>query len=100
MPIYTFRDTQSGEVFDISMTIKDYDEYKKTFPNHERYFDEVPALVSGSSSSLRTDDGFKEVLSRVAEAHPNSALADQHLRKSVKQVKTERALKKWRSSQA
>lgn len=99
MPTYTFRDAETDEVFDVFMSMSDYDEYRKQHPTHDRYFDDAPALISGSGS-LKTDGGFKEVLSRVAEAHPTSPLADQTLSRSIKQVKTERAVKKWRSQQA
>lgn len=94
MPTYTFIDKQTNEIFDVIMSMKDYDDYQKENPSHERYFDEVPGIVSGTG--VKTDDGFKEVLSRISEAHPNSPLADQHMKKSIKQVKTERAVKEWR----
>lgn len=97
MPTYTFRDAETGDVFDVMMTLSDYDEYKKQHPLHERYFDGAPSLISGSS--LKTDNGFKEVLSRVAEAHPTSPLANQTLSKSIKQSQTDRAVTKWRSQQ-
>lgn len=99
MPIYTYRNVETNEIFDVMMSISDLQEYSKQHPSHERYYDSVPAIVSGVSTSTKTDDGFKEVLSRIAEAHPESTLADQHGRKSIKQVQTERAIRKWRSAQ-
>jgi hypothetical protein len=96
MPTYTFIDTQTKEVFDVIMSMSDLDDYKKENPQHERHFDEAPVIVSASSSSLKSDDGFKEVLSKISEAHPASELAEKHLRKSIKQVKTDRVVKEWR----
>jgi hypothetical protein len=96
MPTYTFIDTLSNEIFDVIMSMKDFDQYKKENPTHERYFDEAPQVVSGTSTSLRTDDGFKEVMSKVAEAHPTSPLAERYKRKSIKEVRTERVVKKYR----
>lgn len=98
MPIYTFRDTETDEVFDIMMSISDLDAYKAQHPMHERYFDTVPAIVSGVSLKGKLDDGFKDVLSRISEAHPDSALADDHRRKSIKQSQTDRVVRKWRNS--
>lgn len=99
MPIYSFRDTQTDEVFDIMMSISDLDEYKKQHPHHERYIDGAPNIVSGVSVTGKLDDGFKDVLSKISDAHPDSPLASQHGRgKSIKQVQTERAVRKWRSS--
>lgn len=100
MPIYSFRDTASGEIFDIMMRISDLDEYKIQHPSHERYFDAegIPALVSGVSVTGKLDDGFKDVLSRISDAHPDSELADTHRRKTIKQSQTERVVKKWHAS--
>ena len=98
MPIYTFRDTTTDEVFEVMMSIKDLDEYAKVHPHHEKIID-APNIVSGVSISGKLDGGFKDMMSKIAEAHPDSELAKQHLRRSTKQVRTERALQKWRSSQ-
>lgn len=100
MPTYTFKDNTTGEIYDISLAMRDYDTYLLENPDHERYIDEAPKLVSGTSSSLKTDDGFKEVLSKISEAHPSSPLSDQHLKKSIKQTRTERAVRQWRSKSA
>ena len=42
----------------------------------------------------KNDQGFKEVFSKVAEAHPRSALAKEHRRRSIKEVQTEKVIKK------
>ena len=94
MPVYTFKDVESNEIFDVQMRMNDLDDYKKENPNHERHFDEAPMLVSGTG--IRSDSGFNEVLTKISEAHPESPLADRHLRKSIKQAKTERIVKEWK----
>jgi hypothetical protein len=94
MPTYTFKDNNTQEVFDVIMSMSDLDDYKKENPNHERYFDEVPALISGTGQQV--DGGFKEVLSKISEAHPDSPLAQENMRKSIKQAKTERVVKEWK----
>ncbi len=38
--------------------------------------------------------GFNEVLSKVAEAHPGSKLADTHGNKTIKDIKTKQVIKK------
>ena len=98
MPIYTFRDTNTKEEFDIMMSYKDLDAYAEANPEHERVFG-APAIVSGVSITGKMDSGFKDVLSKISDAHPNSPLAENHGRKSIKQVQTERAIRKWRSSE-
>lgn len=99
MPIYTFRDTDTDEVFDIMMSMNDLDAYKVQNPTHARVLS-APAIVSGVSLTGKLDDGFKDVISKISSAHPDSPLAQQHGRKSIKQAQTERALKKWRGSES
>jgi len=98
MPKYTFKDNETQEIYDVVMSMSDLDEYKKQHPNHERYFDEAPGIVSGTG--VKSDSGFKEVLTKISEAHPDSPLAERHLRKSTKQVKTERIVKEWKKKQS
>lgn len=98
MPTYSFKDTTTEEVFDITMSMHDLDKYKKIHPTHIRFFDGTPSIVSGVSVTGKVDSGFKDVLSKISEAHPGSPLADTHGRRSIKQVQTERAIRKWRSS--
>ena len=97
MPIYSFRDTKTDEVFDVMMSISDLDKYKEANPEHERVLG-APNIVSGVSITGKLDTGFKEVLSKISEAHPDSPLANNHGRKSIKQVQTDRVIQKWRSS--
>ena len=39
-------------------------------------------------------EDYKEVLNKVAEAHPRSALAKEHRKRTIKEVQTERVIKK------
>ena len=98
MPTYSFQDTTTNEVFDILMSMKDLDDYKQQHPTHQRYFDGTPSIVSGVSITNKIDNGFKDVLSKISEAHPGSPLANEHGKKSIKQAQTERAVRKWRGS--
>jgi hypothetical protein len=96
MPLYSFRDLETNEIFDIFLSIANLDEYKKQHPQHERYIDGAPSIVSGVSITGKLHDGFKDVLSKISEAHPDSELASQHGKKTVKQTQTERAVRKWK----
>ena len=93
MPIYTFRDKDTDELIELTLRIADYDSFLSSNPNLERYIDSFPGLVSGRGS-IKTDSGFKEVLSKVAEAHPNSDLAQKTISRSSTQVKTDQVKKK------
>ena len=98
MATYTFRNKETNEVFDHSMRMSEYDSYMESNPNIERYYEGNAALniVSGVGG-IKTDNGFKEVLSKVAEAHPNSQLADRTLSRSVREHQIDRVVNKYRS---
>jgi hypothetical protein len=98
MATYTFRNKETNEVFDHSMRMSDYDSYMESQPMIERYYEPSDAIniVSGIGS-IKTDSGFKEVLSKVAEAHPNSELASRTLSRSVRESQVDRVVNKYRS---
>lgn len=93
MPTYQFLNTQTGEEFEVLMKISEREEYLKNNPHIQSVLT-APALVSGVFTSNKVPDGFKEVLSKVAEKHPTSKVAEKYGRKSIKQVKTEQIVKK------
>ncbi len=95
MPTYLFRDTNTGEIHERLMSMTAREDYLKENP-HMNTIIQAPMLVSGVSTSKqnKVPDGFKEVLSRVAEAHPTSSVAEKHGRKSIKDVKTREIVKK------
>lgn len=97
MPLYTYRDKNTGEVFEVLMSYKEIETYNEAHPDYEKIID-APNIVSGVSLTGKVASGFKDVLSRISDAHPSSPLADNHGRKSIKQVQTERVVKKHQSS--
>jgi hypothetical protein len=91
--IYIFED-QEGGVIEVSMPYTELDQYKIDNP-HLKQIITAPHIVGGVNDRVQTDDGFKSVLSKVAEAHPNSTLADKHgANKSIKEIKTSAVVKK------
>ncbi len=56
----------------------------------------APAIVSSVAGmgSHRVPDGFKEVLSKVAEKHPGSAVGEKYGRKSIKEARSAQVVKK------
>lgn len=78
MPIYSFRNKETGEEWEEMMGISAAEQYLKENPNIERFISKAPGLVGGTGDRTKTDDGFKEVLSKIAHANPNSQLANTH----------------------
>jgi hypothetical protein len=100
MPTYRFLNKETGEEFDDFISISRKEELLKLNPHIEQII-EAPAIVSASYTN-KVPDGFKEVLSKVADAHPDSALAERHRRKSIKEVRTreivDKHYEKWKNS--
>jgi len=94
MPTFRFLNTETGEEFEdfVSNTIKTELLEKN---QHIKQLPSAFAIISGVGSvESKTDAGWKEVISKVSEAHPDSALADRYGKKSIKQIKTSNAVNK------
>ena len=48
----------------------------------------------------KTDKGWKEVMSKISEAHPKSELAQRYGKKSVKDTQIDKVIKKHRAKKA
>lgn len=93
MPTYSFVDTKTNEEFEIFMTWSKREEYLKENP-HVQPLLSAPAIISGTGSYQKAPSGFNEVLSKVAEAHPTSPLAEKVGGRSIKDVRTREVVKK------
>ena len=102
MPIYTFENTKTGEVFDEMMMIAEKEVYLKKNKHIRQMLTTINISKSGvmGHGQMRTDNGWKEMQSRIAEAHPISPFADQHGKKSAKEIKTQQVVAKHRKRQA
>ena len=92
MPLYTFRDINTDKQFDEMMSMSAKDQYLKDNPNITQEIVKLN-MISGTGG-FKNDNGWKENLSRIAEAHPNSSLADQVGGRTNKTVKNVNALNK------
>ena len=99
MPIYTFENTKTGKVYDDMMSIAE----KETFLKKNKHIKQRLTSLNISSGvmgvNMKNDGCWKDNLSRIAEAHPNSELAKQHKRRSTKEVKTQQVVEKHRRRQ-
>ena len=53
-------------------------------------------MSSVGNIDSKTDNGWKEVLSKITDAHPASALASQYGKKSVKDTQIDKIIQKHR----
>ena len=73
MPIYTFENKETGEQFDIEMTMAERDQYEK---DHPELFQVLGNINIGDPVRLgvtKPDSTFrKHILGKVKEAHPKA----------------------------
>lgn len=74
MPLYDFRNKDTGEVFEKMMSIAAKEEYLKENPNIESLVGLNPLIDSVRLGIRKTDAGFKEVLQRIHEKTAGSQL--------------------------
>ena len=92
MPTYTLEDIETGEQHEVFMSFGEMQEYKKI--HNLKQVIQAPNIISGARVGTGKLGGFKEVLQKVGEGFPGSAVDKQHNRRTAKQVKTDAIVKK------
>ena len=76
---------------------------KESFLKKNKHIEQKLTTINISSGvmgvNMKNDGGWKDNLSRIAEAHPTSELAQQHRKRSIKEVKTQQVVEKHRKRQ-
>ena len=95
MPTYTFENTKTGKVWDDMMMISEKEAYLKKNKHIKQQLTQIN-ISSGvvGMGAMKNDNGWKEMQSRIAEAHPASEFAQQHGKRSTKDIKTHEVLRK------
>ena len=83
MPTYRFKDHNTNKVWEDLMTISEMEKFSK-----KKHIELLPPtqmniLSSVGSVDSHTDNGWKETLAKISEAHPGSNLANQYGSKSI-----------------
>jgi len=101
VPTYDFENTKTGEVTTEMMSIAELDEFKKNNPHMKQLISKVN-IVGGvmGMGRMKTDGGWKDMLSRIGDAHPGSKVHDLYGNKSIKDIKTRQVLQKHEKRQA
>lgn len=73
MPTYPVLNKNNGEKKELSMSMSDYDQWRKDNPDWDK--DWSAGIGGHMYGKPKPDDGFKEVMSKVAKAHPRSNLS-------------------------
>lgn len=75
MPIYTFRDTNTGEEFERFMSIASREEYLKENPHVQTIIGQVN-IVHETGTNLKVSDGFREVMSKIKSKYTVNNIKD------------------------
>jgi len=97
MPTYEFVNKKTKKIEEHFMSISAYDQFEADNPHLERYYSVAPMFSysgGGDFAGKKTDNTWKEVMSKIAEQNPRTPLADKVLKKNTKRVKTDQVLKK------
>ena len=96
MPVYTFENKKTGKEFTEHMSIAELDDYLLKNKHIRQVI--VPINIVGGVSGIthRNDQGWKETLSKIAEANPHTPLGREHGKKDVKSIKTKQAVDKMK----
>ena len=94
MPTYTFYNKRTKKEYTDMMSISEMEEYLSKNKHVSQVIKGINIVSSVGNRTGKTDSGWKENLSRIAEAHPRSNLAKRYGKKSIKQIKTEQVIKK------
>ena len=94
MPLYDFYNEKTEEIETHQMSISTLDQFKEDNPHLSQRILKAPSLTRDNGLQGKMDEGWKENLTRIAEAHPTSALASKVGGRDTKTVKTHDALKK------
>tara|TARA_B100000927_G_scaffold280198_1_gene264491 strand:- start:12380 stop:12700 length:321 start_codon:yes stop_codon:yes gene_type:complete len=94
VPIYEIENTETGEIFEVMMKIDAKEKMMEKNP-HFRQVPSAPALnFGGVGDRVKPDGGFKDVLSKIADANPTSKLADDYGKKDKKSVAVRDSMKR------
>ena len=94
MPTYSFENTKTGQEWTEIMTIAEKEKYLRKHKDVKQIITAVNIVSGIAGMTYKNDQGWKENMSRIAEAHPTSPLAERYGKKSIKQIKTQQALAK------
>ena len=82
------------------MSISEMEEFIKK--KHIKLLPPTQLNIVSSTGTIdgKTDSGWKEVMSKISEAHPKSNLADRYGKRSVKDTQIDSVIKKHRAKKA
>ena len=100
MPTYRFYNKKTKEEYEDLMSIAEMEEFIKK--KHIKLLPSTQMNIVSTTGTVdgKIDNGWKEVMSKISEAHPVSHLAERYGKKSVKDTQVDHIIKKHRAKKA
>jgi len=77
MPVYSMRNNETQEEFEVNIKYSELEDYLKENPHIQQVFTRFPNSGDSVRMGLRKpDDGFREVLQKGKEAHKYNKIND------------------------
>lgn len=70
MPTYTFKNSETQEVYEVFLKISELDEYKTTHPTHELQISNVATLDPIRMGRIKPSAEFRETMQKIALTTP------------------------------
>tara|TARA_R100000027_G_C2201044_1_gene79978 strand:+ start:182 stop:496 length:315 start_codon:yes stop_codon:yes gene_type:complete len=100
VPTYRFYNSKTKKEYTDLMSISEMEEFIKK--KHIKLLPPTQLNIVSTTGTIdgKTDSGWKEVMSKISEAHPKSNLADRYGKRSVKDTQIDSVIKKHRAKKA
>lgn len=100
MPTYRFLNTETNEEFEDFLSNSIKEDLLQKNPHIKQMPTGFGIVSTVGSIDSKTDNTWKEVLSKVAEAHPHSQFAERYGKRTIRQARTNDVIRKhvekWR----
>jgi len=95
MPTYSFINNDTGEVFEKILSISGRESYLNENPNIKQIVT-APNIIGGTVSVHNNKDGgFNDMMKRIGDANPGSAVDKKYNSRTSKRVKTDNIAQKY-----
>jgi hypothetical protein len=75
MPLYSIKNVETDEIFEINIPYSGLEQYFSDNPTHKQIFNKFPNMGDPLRlGRVKVDDGFKDVLNKAKKAHIHSTV--------------------------
>lgn len=75
MPVYSMRDLQTNEEFEVTMKYSELEGFLESNPTYQQIFNKFPGVVDSVRIGVKKhDSSFKDVLHKAKSAHLHSTI--------------------------